>query len=103
MPPRDVMEEVAAWIKKAESDLKNISLVLPAEDAPFDTVAFHAQQAAEKYLKALLTFYGVPSRRTLCLPIRSRPLAMSPRLPVAVVPPPSDSWILTPDSYPIFL
>ncbi len=64
MPPREVMEEVAAWIAKAESDLKNIKLVLPAEDAPFDTVYFHAQQAAEKYLKALLVFYGIPIRKT---------------------------------------
>jgi len=64
MPPEEVLREVHAWIAKAESDLKNIALVLPAEDAPFDTVCFHAQQAAEKYLKALLTFMGIPFRRT---------------------------------------
>lgn len=64
MPPEEVLQEVEAWIRKAESDFKNIALVLPAEDAPYDTVYFHAQQAAEKYLKALLTFHGVPFRRT---------------------------------------
>jgi HEPN domain-containing protein len=68
MPSREVLEEVAAWIAKAESDFKNIELVLPADDAPFDTVCFHAQQAAEKYLKALLTFYGIPFRKTHDLP-----------------------------------
>ncbi len=41
---------------------------LPAPDAPFDTVCFHAEQAAEKYLKALLTFLGVPFGKTHDLP-----------------------------------
>lgn len=68
MPPEAVLHEVAAWIGKAENDLKNIELVLPAEDAPLDTVCYHAQQAAEKYLKALLTFLGIPFPKTHDLP-----------------------------------
>ena len=64
MPPDDVAREVQAWIAKAEADFKNIQLVLPSEDAPFDTVCFHAQQAAEKYIKALLTFLSVSSGKT---------------------------------------
>jgi HEPN domain-containing protein len=28
-------------------------------DCPFDTVCFHAQQGAEKYLKALLSLHGI--------------------------------------------
>jgi HEPN domain-containing protein len=60
MPPEDVLDEVRGWIRKAESDLRNIALVLPADDCPYDTVCFHAQQAAEKYLKAALTFLGIP-------------------------------------------
>jgi len=64
MPSEEVLREVRAWIAKAESDLRNVELVLPADDAPFDTVCFHAQQAAEKHLKALLTFLGVQFRRT---------------------------------------
>lgn len=52
-------ERVAAvaggWVEKAENDLKNASLALRAgEECPADTVAFHAQQCVEKYLKALL-------------------------------------------------
>ena len=44
-----------AWIKKAESDLKTAEHTLTLkESCPFDTVCFHAQQCAEKYLKALL-------------------------------------------------
>lgn len=68
MPPEAVLREVSAWINKAESDLKNVGLVLPAEDAPLDTVCFHAQQAAEKYIKALLTFLGIPFPKTHDLP-----------------------------------
>jgi len=68
MPSDAVLCEVEAWIRKAESDFKNIELVLPAPDAPFDTVCFHAQQAAEKYLKALLTFFGIPFGRIHDLP-----------------------------------
>jgi len=68
MQPESAIEEVTAWIRKAESDLKNIELVLPAPDAPLDTVCFHAQQAAEKYLKALLTFHSIPFRKTHDLP-----------------------------------
>jgi HEPN domain-containing protein len=60
MPPDDVLDEVRGWIHKAENDLRNIALVLPADDCPYDTVCFHAQQAAEKYLKAALTFLGIP-------------------------------------------
>jgi len=44
-----------AWIKKAESDLKTAEHTLALkEKCPFDNVCFHAQQCAEKYLKALL-------------------------------------------------
>lgn len=60
-------EEVAAcalaWLRKAKNDLRNIELVLPAEDCPLDTVVFHAQQAAEKAIKALLAFLGIQPPR----------------------------------------
>ena len=34
------------------------------EGCPFDTVCFHCQQAAEKYLKCLLTCLGIQAPRT---------------------------------------
>jgi HEPN domain-containing protein len=48
---------VKAWFAKAASDLRNAEIVLSAgaEDSPADTVCFHCQQAAEKYLKGFLT------------------------------------------------
>ena len=45
---------VKSWLRKAGSDLANARLCLAAKEA-LDTVCFHAQQAAEKYLKAYLT------------------------------------------------
>ena len=51
---------VRGWVEKAENDLQNATLTLRAGRAcPADTVAFHAQQCAEKYLKALLSFRAV--------------------------------------------
>jgi HEPN domain-containing protein len=43
------------WIQKAEGDLATAHRELRARKAPnFDAACFHAQQSAEKYLKALL-------------------------------------------------
>jgi len=49
---------VRGWIRKAESDL--ISATMGADSGQaLDTVCFHAQQAAEKYIKAYLVAYEV--------------------------------------------
>jgi len=53
-----------AWIAKAENDLLNIRNNIAAEHIPWDTVCFHAQQAAEKFLKALLIYHGKFPLRT---------------------------------------
>jgi HEPN domain-containing protein len=49
---------VRQWLRKAENDLRNIRNNLAAEEVPTDTVCFHAQQAIEKLLKALLVANG---------------------------------------------
>ncbi len=46
------------WLAKAENDLLNIRNNLYAAQVPWDTVCFHAQQAAEKHLKAFLVSCG---------------------------------------------
>jgi HEPN domain-containing protein len=46
------------WLTKAENDLLNIRNNLHAPHVPWDTVCFHAQQAAEKHLKAFLVAKG---------------------------------------------
>ena len=40
-----------AWLAKDKNDLLNIENNLAATHVPWDTVSFHAQQAAEKHLK----------------------------------------------------
>ncbi len=50
---------VKEWFKKAENDLKAAQIIAQVSDSPTDTVCFHAQQCAEKYLKAFLTLHDV--------------------------------------------
>ena len=55
----DLAGSVAQWVSKADHDFRNAEYTLTLqEDCPFDTVCFHAQQCAEKYLKALLLQAG---------------------------------------------
>ena len=55
---------VRQWISRAENDLLNVRNNLAAQEIPWDTICFHSQQAAEKYLKAVLVFYDQPIPRT---------------------------------------
>ena len=46
---------VAEWVSKAEGDFLTAGRELRARNSPnYDAVCFHAQQCAEKYLKAVL-------------------------------------------------
>ena len=48
--------EAAEWVEKADGDWHTAGRELRATEFPnYDAVCFHAQQCAEKYLKALLT------------------------------------------------
>jgi HEPN domain-containing protein len=44
--------------------LKTIQLCIDAPDPPCDTCCFHAQQAAEKYLKSYLVAYNIDFPKT---------------------------------------
>lgn len=57
-------DDPCTWITKAENDLLNVRNNLAAERVPWDTVCFHAQQGAEKILKAFLVSRGQAVRRT---------------------------------------
>jgi HEPN domain-containing protein len=53
------------WIEKAEGDFRTMRRELHARSAPnYDAVCFHAQQCAEKYLKAFLHEHGQVVPRT---------------------------------------
>ncbi len=63
--PPEVVEVVRQWVRKAEHDLEAARRILAVQEGcPYDTVCFHCQQAAEKYLKALLTLCGIQAPRT---------------------------------------
>jgi HEPN domain-containing protein len=51
------------WMRKGDSDLADARRTVQS-DGPYDTACFHAQQAVEKYLKALLACHGQPVPRT---------------------------------------
>ena len=51
------------WMRKAESDIDNLTTMMESGKA-LDTACFHAQQAAEKYLKAFLCFNGIDFPKT---------------------------------------
>jgi HEPN domain-containing protein len=53
------------WINKAEGDYLTAGRELRVRSAPnYDAVCFHAQQSAEKYLKAILQEHNAPIPRT---------------------------------------
>jgi HEPN domain-containing protein len=52
------------WLKKADHDIITARQTLSLENGPTDTPCFHAQQAVEKSLKALLTANAIIFPRT---------------------------------------
>ena len=63
--PEEVrLEFTREWVQKAESDLKAAGLLLKAGDDYLFQAAFHAQQAAEKYLKAFLVWHQIEFPKT---------------------------------------
>ena len=57
----ETLSLVRQWVEKAEEDLCVAEHTLTLdENCPYGTVCFHAQQCAEKYLKALLALHAVP-------------------------------------------
>jgi HEPN domain-containing protein len=64
-PPEDVARDLAQqWIRKAELDYRAAESLLRDTDPIHEVIAFHCQQAAEKYLKALLVSVPIEFPRT---------------------------------------
>ena len=55
---------VAQWLHKADTDLAVAGELLSSEHDFFYPACFHCQQAAEKYLKGLLTWHQVEFPKT---------------------------------------
>jgi HEPN domain-containing protein len=56
--------ETQEWIEKAEGDFKVARREIQTTDPVYEAVCFHAQQCAEKYLKALLEEQILVFRKT---------------------------------------
>jgi HEPN domain-containing protein len=57
--------ETTEWVQKAEGDMNTAQREFAVQEEPnHDAVCFHAQQCAEKYLKARLFEEGLPVTRT---------------------------------------
>ncbi len=59
-----VRHNAAAWVTKADSEIRGALNNVIAADPAWDVVCFHAQQAAEKYLKAFLVARSESPPRT---------------------------------------
>jgi HEPN domain-containing protein len=55
----DKLNVVRSWFRKAENDLINAENTIKMESPPTDTICFHSQQCAEKYIKGFLTFHEI--------------------------------------------
>ena len=57
------VEIVKKWIEKADHDLGTAQVTYLYLPSYRDTIAFHCQQASEKYLKSFLLFLDIPFKR----------------------------------------
>ena len=71
MPPPDEVRPspvqlslVRQWIAKADVDFRTAERLLADAEPIRASIAFECQQAAEKYLKCLLTNLGIQTPRT---------------------------------------
>ena len=61
--------EIRQWLIKAEHDLRSSQRLFEGDDPILDTAVYHCQQAAEKALKAYLTFQDSPFQKVHVLGI----------------------------------
>ncbi|MSQ97380.1 MAG: HEPN domain-containing protein [Gemmataceae bacterium] len=63
--PEASSELVQPWVVKAENDLRTaVHTLTLGQEAPPDTICFHAQQCIEKYFKAVLVLRGISFPKT---------------------------------------
>jgi len=57
-------ELIREWMQKAEQDVTSARFLLNMRPQPLEVIGFHAQQAVEKSLKAVLVHAGITPPRT---------------------------------------
>jgi HEPN domain-containing protein len=60
----EILETVKRWIEKADHDLGTAQITHLNLPEFKDTIAFHCQQAVEKYLKSYLIFLNIQFKRS---------------------------------------
>lgn len=64
-PSEQVKRElIQQWLAKAEEDFRVVEYLLTDDTAYLSAIGFHAQQAAEKYLKAFLVLNQIEFTKT---------------------------------------
>ena len=60
-PREKVLQKVVEWLGRADEDLQlaTYALTMRAQAPPYRLIAYHAQQCAEKCLKAFLVYHNV--------------------------------------------
>jgi HEPN domain-containing protein len=78
---------IRRWVAKAEGDLvlAEHALTMP-ENCPYDLICYHAQQCAEKYLKALLAALALRVPRTHDLRFLMRQMPVDLKLDIELDP-----------------
>lgn len=69
------VEETRTWLSKAHNDLRAADLGRQVDPPLLEDVAFHAQQVAEKALKAFLVWHDHPFTKTHDLAVLARDCA----------------------------
>lgn len=81
LPTPEELEVAEVYLGKAASDLSAARALAPDADQDDDVVGFHAQQAVEKSLKAVLAVRGLEIPRTHDLELLMRRLQTGPQKP----------------------
>lgn len=63
-PEESLRDLVRQWLRRAEEDLLVARELMERDRLSYNPVGLHAQQAAEKFIKALLTLHGVAFPKT---------------------------------------
>lgn len=62
--PADNKEQAAALLQAGKRDLLTLQLLNETGRAPHEAIGFHAQQACEKFIKAVLVLHSITFERT---------------------------------------
>ena len=82
---REEWPSIANWLSRAEEDFLLVEMALAAPRQPWSAITYHAQQGAEKVLKALLVRHGIHPEKTHSLAriLRALPVEVARKLEIA--------------------